>query len=186
MIVLNLFAGIGGNRQSWEGVEVTALELDPHIAELYADKYPHDTVIVGDAHQYLLEHYNEFEFIWSSPPCPSHSRARFWNTKAKRIYPDMMLYQEILFLRNHHKGKWVIENVKPYYTPLIPAIPLGRHLLWSNFNIGSFQFEAEDVLTQPKGSPERNAVLPEIGQYVLNCARDIITKQNEKQTNLFE
>ena len=35
-------------------------------------------------------------------------------------YADMALYEEILFLKHNIKGGWVVENVKPYYTPLIP------------------------------------------------------------------
>ena len=67
--VLNLYAGIGGNRKLWKDVEVTAVESDPKIARIYANAFPQDHIVVGDAHVYLLEHYNEFDFIWSSPPC---------------------------------------------------------------------------------------------------------------------
>jgi hypothetical protein len=38
MRILNLYAGIGGNRALW-----------------------------GDEHQYLIDHYKEYDFIWSSP-----------------------------------------------------------------------------------------------------------------------
>ena len=106
MKILNLYACLGGNRYKWgEEHEITAVELDEELARLYQERFPNDTVIVADAHQYLLDHYKEFDFIWSSPPCPSHSRARYWNssnydTKTKPIYPDMKLYQEILFLRD--------------------------------------------------------------------------------------
>ena len=121
MKVLNLYACLGGNRLLWDNCEVTAVELDKELARLYQERFPNDKVIVADAHQYLLDHYQEFDFIWSSPPCPSHSRARFWNTKAKRIYPDLKLYEEILFLDTHFSGKYVVENVIPYYKPLIAA-----------------------------------------------------------------
>lgn len=114
--VLNLYAGLGGNRKLWGGVQVTAVEIDPEIARFYQDQFPDDIVIIGDAHQYLLDHYSEFDAIWSSPPCPSHSRARFWASasgkgRIKPIFPDMGLYQEILFLRHYFKGSWVVENV---------------------------------------------------------------------------
>ena len=139
MKILNLYACLGGNRYKWnevkEDIEVTAIELDPELARLYQERFPNDTVIIADAHQYLLEHYQEYDFIWSSPPCPSHSRARFWNSKAKRIYPDMKLYEEIILLQTHFKGKYCVENVVPYYKPLIPAIKRGRHLFWTNFNL---------------------------------------------------
>jgi DNA (cytosine-5)-methyltransferase 1 len=123
MKILNLYCGIGGNRKKWEGHEVTGVENDPAIAKIYQDLFPKDTVIIGDAHQYLLDHYQEFDFIWSSPPCPSHSKARFGlgvgSGKVKGIYPDMRLYQEIIFLDKHFKGKFCVENVMAYYKPLI-------------------------------------------------------------------
>jgi DNA (cytosine-5)-methyltransferase 1 len=146
MKILNLYACLGGNRYKWnevkEDIEVTAVEWDEELAKLYQERFPNDTVIVADAHQYLLDHYKEFDFIWSSPPCPSHSRARYWNssnydTVTPGIYPDMMLYQEIIFLQHYFKGKYVVENVTPYYEPLILAKKRGRHLYWTNFNLPS-------------------------------------------------
>lgn len=140
MKVLNLYACLGGNRLLWDNCEVTAVELDPELARLYQERFPNDTVIVADAHQYLLDHYKEFDFIWSSPPCPTHSRMRKTNTgegerKSKATYPDMKLYEEVLLLEHFFKGKYVVENVIPYYTPLIPANKRGRHLYWTNFNL---------------------------------------------------
>ena len=77
--VLNLYACLGGNRYKWDevaNIEVTAVEYDAEIAKAYQERFPNDKVIVADAHQYLLDHYKEFDFIWSSPPCPSHSKIR--------------------------------------------------------------------------------------------------------------
>jgi DNA (cytosine-5)-methyltransferase 1 len=136
--VLNLYACLGGNRYKWENCEVTAVEWDVELARLYQERFPNDKVIVADAHQYLLDHYKEFDFIWSSPPCPSHSRVRFTQKNKdfyKPIYPEMSLYQEIIFLENHFEGKFVVENVIPYYEPLIPAQKRGRHLYWTNFKL---------------------------------------------------
>lgn len=139
--VLNLYACLGGNRYKWDEVadiEVTAVEWDEELARLYQERFPNDTVIVADAHQYLLDHYKEFDFIWSSPPCPSHSRARFARRNTtSAVYPDMKLYQEILFLEHYFKGKYVVENVIPYYEPLIEAKKRGRHLYWTNFLLPS-------------------------------------------------
>ena len=140
MKVLNLYACLGGNRLLWDNCEVTAVELDPELARLYQERFPNDKVIVADAHQYLLDHYKEFDFIWSSPPCPTHSRMRKTNTgegerKSKATYPDMKLYQEILLLDHFFKGKYCVENVIPFYEPLIPAKKRGRHLYWTNFNL---------------------------------------------------
>lgn len=51
MKILNLYAGIGGNRKLWGNEhDITAVELRPEIAAIYHDLYPNDTVIVGDAH----------------------------------------------------------------------------------------------------------------------------------------
>ena len=140
MKILNLYACLGGNRYKWnevkDDIEVTAVELDPEAARLYQERFPNDKVIVADAHQYLLDHYKEFDFIWSSPPCPTHSRFQIsMKTKRKMKYPDMKLYQEIIFLDTFFNGKYCVENVIPYYEPLIPAKKRDRHLYWTNFNL---------------------------------------------------
>lgn len=139
MKVLNLYAGIGGNRKLWENVEVTAIENVPEIAKIYKDLFPQDDIHIADAHQYLLEHYSEFDFIWSSPPCPSHSVTNnFQNAQGIIRYPDMKLWQEIIFLGHFAKSKWVVENVNPYYELLnwpVRAQESGRHQFWANFNI---------------------------------------------------
>lgn len=138
MKVLNLYAGLGGNRKLWsDDHEITAIENDPEIAALYKYNFPDDEVIVTDAHQYLLENHSEFDFIWSSFPCTTHTRMNV-NFGIER-YPDLGLYEEIIFL-NHfcqHK-KWVVENVIPYYDLILPEVPVqqfNRHLFWANFKI---------------------------------------------------
>jgi DNA (cytosine-5)-methyltransferase 1 len=144
MKILNLYACLGGNRYLWgEEHEITAVELDPELARMYKERFPNDNVIIADAHQFLLEHFKEYDFIWTSPPCPTHSRARYWNssnydTTTEAVYPDMKLYEEILFLQHYFKhGKYVVENVIPYYEPLVPAQKRDRHLYWCNFNLPS-------------------------------------------------
>ena len=58
MKILNLYAGIGGNRKLWgDEHNITAVEINPNIAKIYQDLYPYDTVIVGDAHEYLRQHF---------------------------------------------------------------------------------------------------------------------------------
>ncbi|MFC0779970.1 DNA cytosine methyltransferase [Flavobacterium sp. HJSW_4] len=199
MKVLNLYAGLGGNRKNWDEVSVTAVELDPALAALYAQNFPDDKVIVGDAHQYLLDHYKEFDFIWSSPPCQSHSSfrqnicVRFRGTPA--VFPDMRLYQEILFLQYNADCLWAVENVKPYYSPLIePDAALQRHLFWSNFQITeselkavikirhaqipeleeSLGFSLKESNISNKRQVLRNCVDPNLGLHILNSARSII------------
>jgi DNA (cytosine-5)-methyltransferase 1 len=146
MKVLNLYACLGGNRYKWDEVaqqagieiEVTAVEYDKDIAQEYQKRFPNDKVIITDAHQYLLDNYKDFDFIWSSPPCPSHSKIRITQKTRenfKAIYPDMKLYEEIIFLDNYFTGKYVVENVTPYYEPLVPAQKRGRHLYWTNFTL---------------------------------------------------
>lgn len=145
--VLNLYAGLGGNRKHWTNVEVTAIELEPKIAKVYQDQFPEDKVVIQDAHQYLLDHYKEFDFIWSSPPCQTHSRMAKATRHDLKRYSDMSLYQEILLLQHFFKGEWVIENVVPYYKPLIePTAKIGRHLFWSS----KMLFGIEDV-KRPSG-----------------------------------
>lgn len=207
MKILNLYSCIGGNRKKWGNEhDVTAVEIDLKIASIYKSYFPEDEVIVGDAHKYLLENYSEFDFIWSSPPCPTHSRARFWglgNGTVKPVYPDMKLYQEIIFLKHHFKGKWIIENVIPYYTPLIQDYKkVGRHLIWSNFNIGNFEtkpfkkdnykamaeeygFDIEKFNIPRKDRLLRNLVHPDYGKYILDCAMNTIHQQKTEQTTLF-
>ena len=192
MKILNLYAGIGGNRKLWGNEhEITAVEYDLQVATVYADLFPSDTVIVADAHQYLLKHFDEFDFIWSSPPCPSHSRLRkhvSMNNGSKAIYPDMKLYEEILLLQHYFKGEWVIENVRPYYEYLIePTVVLGRHPYWMNFHVEPKEFSSDGVIkngvTQTlelkygyelsnyslpdKRKALRNAVNPEMGLHIL-------------------
>jgi len=140
MKVLNLYACLGGNRLKWDEVtdcEVTAVELDPIAAKLYQERFPNDKVVVADAHKFLVNHFTEYDFIWSSPPCPTHSRLNMLgkNGTIRPRYADMMLYEEIIFLEHHYKGKYCVENVIPYYKPLIPAYQRGRHLYWTNFKL---------------------------------------------------
>jgi len=158
MKVLNLYAGIGGNRRLWRNCEITAVENNAKIAAIYNDLYPKDIMYLEDAHEFLLENYAEYDFIWTSPPCPTHSSFRFnigvRFRNVKPVYPDMTLYQEIILLSTHFKGKWVVENVKPYYDPLIkPTIQLQRHLFWTNFDIKEKAFVKDDL---------RNAQIPEL------------------------
>lgn len=139
--VLNLYACLGGNRLKWDEVadiEVTAVEWDEELARLYHERFPNDKVIVEDAHQYLLDHFKEFDFIWSSPPCPSHSKARYWGfgkNGLHPIYPDMKLYEEVIFLKYHYKGMYVVENVNPYYEPMFNPQVRERHTYWANFKL---------------------------------------------------
>jgi len=199
MKVLNLYAGIGGNRKLWEDVEVTSVEYEPKIAAQYKELYPNDNLIVGDAHEYLLDHYREFDFIWSSPPCQTHSKTNYFTNEIRKRsrYPDMSLYQQIIFLNQFCKGKFCVENVIGYYEPLIKPTKIGRHYLWSNFNIPLIEQPKGDVGTMmkqyvgtgkhahDKKLVDRNAVNSDLGLHVLNTARGIITQNKVEQSKLF-
>jgi DNA (cytosine-5)-methyltransferase 1 len=208
MRILNLYAGIGGNRKLWGDEHyITAVEYDAAIADAYKVRYPNDTVIIGDAKDYLLNHYRYFDFIWASPPCHSHST--FINSKYTRYnynakFPDMSLYQMILFLQGHcRRINWVVENVIPYYEPLIkPTLKIDRHLYWSNFNIPHIQIDKKYIIKfvtidtlqdfdissfkdiKNKRQVIRNQVDYEVGNHILNAAMGIFTKP--KQCSLFE
>lgn len=221
MKILNLYACLGGNRYKWDEVaeeagieiEVTAVEWDEELARLYQERFPNDKVIVADAHQYLLDHYKEFDFIWSSPPCPSHSRMRKTNTgegerKMKATYPDMSLYQEIILLDNFFNGHYVVENVIPYYDPLISANKRGRHLYWTNFNLPSnlndrkadnfIYSKVKDLsefhdydFTKYKGKQRvdkiaRNLVDYEAGRTIFETALGIVKKKDVSQVSIFD
>jgi len=219
--ILNLYACLGGNRYKWDEVakeanidlQVTAVEWDEELAKLYQERFPNDTVIVADAHQYLLDHYQEFDFIWTSPPCPTHSRARFWGFGANGkmpIFPDMKLYEEIIFLQHHYKGKYVVENVIPYYEPMLNPIERDRHLYWANFrlpkDVGARHF---DGMCQTKNEVDklskfhdynfriykggqainkiaRNLVDYEVGRTILETAMEIQRQNNISQTSIFD
>ncbi|MCP4649750.1 MAG: DNA cytosine methyltransferase [PVC group bacterium] len=197
MEILNLYAGIGGNRKLWKDVNVTAVEYNKEIAEIYQDFFPNDKVIVGDAHEYLLNNFDKFDFIWSSPPCPTHSIVRYVATRDKKtneirqrpVFPDMKLYEEIIFLKHYCKAKWVVENVKPYYEPLLKPQNIGRHCFWANFVIDSIKhgiglhYSDIDEVQKVKGfnldkyniankkQILRNCVLSEVGLNILECSK---------------
>ena len=205
MKILNLYAGIGGNRKLWgNDYEITAVEINPEIAAEYQRRFPNDIVIIGDAHEYLLKNYMNFDIIWSSPPCPSHSdirRCGVHKGQYAAIYPDMSLYQEIILLNNFFKGKFIIENVRPYYKPLIePDYKADRHFFWLNFFVSSFYkqetrthdkvigsdtvygFNIKDTKIDNKQKVLRNLVDPKLGKHLLECAE----KDYNDQINIFE
>ena len=194
MKILNLYSGIGGNRHLWgDEHEITAIEINPEISAIYKEKFPNDVVINTDAHFYLLHHFQDFDFIWSSPPCPSHSRLCY--SQKEKKYIDLSLYQQIILLKSWFKGKWVIENVVPYYDYLInPSVVIGRHPYWCNFEVPTLPIKNIDIsrstadeLSEYLGIPKpryksrlllRNCVEPKIGLHFLKHSAN-------KQTELW-
>ena len=168
---------------------------------------------MADAHQYLLDNFKNFDFIWSSPPCPSHSKVRISQKNResfKFIYPDLKLYEEIIFLDNFFDGKYVIENVTPYYEPLIPAQKRGRHLYWTNFILPNVinEIKLDGTLTNMKdevtvlskfhdydfrkykgeqavNKMARNLVDYEAGKTIFETALGIVKAKDDKQQTLF-
>jgi len=209
--ILNLYACLGGNRYKWDEVadiEVTAVEWDDELAKLYQERFLNDKVIVADAHQYLLDHYKEFDFIWTSPPCPTHSRIQTSlknRDTFKPCYPDMKLYEEVIFLEQFFKGKYCVENVIPYYDLLIPGHKRDRHIYWTNFNLPnklSNRSEGIGGLNEHKRLEKfhdfkckagiggyrdvlRNLVDYKAGKTILETALNIFKKDNLKQIKLF-
>jgi len=198
MKILNSYCGIGGNRKLWgDEHEITAVENVKEIADIYHDFFPNDKIVVADAHKYLLDHFKEFDFIWSSPPCPTHSRFNLLSNEqeGKTVkYPEMALYQEIIYLKHWFKGKYCIENVIAYYKPLIAPYELASHYFWSNFVIqplpnivrGIKRKDEEDFLREEKIGISlanykfktkrdrrkliNNCTEPEVGKHILDCA----------------
>jgi DNA (cytosine-5)-methyltransferase 1 len=210
MKILNLYSGIGGNRELWGNeFQITAVEHNEDIANKYSQLYSKDEVVVTDAHEYLLHNYKEFDFIWSSPPCPTHSRTNYFtqHIRKKPVYPSMKLYQEIIFLKHFYKGKYCVENVKSYYNPLIKPQHIGRHYLWANFVIPKINLPKNDVgnmmhkdskyskywnnkdtkgnLACKKPLEERNKCNALLGLHILNKALGIINHNKREQTKLF-
>lgn len=208
MRILNLYAGIGGNRKLWTDCEVTAVEIREDIAMIYKDYFPDDEVVIDDAHEYLLNNYERFDFIWSSYPCQENGRPNFWASKTvnnrKKYYPGLGLYQEIIFLKYWFRGKWAVENVVPYYEEILvpPTKKIGRHLFWSNFKItDDYSVREADIhkgngnewhklhgfdlsnykINSRKDQIYRNCVYPETGLHILNCA----IKKSPEQIKIF-
>lgn len=177
--VLNLYAGIGGNRKLWTDVEVVAVEINPEIANQYKEHFPDDEIIITDAHQFLLDNYSDnWDFIWSSPPCQTHSRTNYFLKTKKVRYPDMKLYEEIILLETYFEGKYCVENVIPYYEPQFNPTIIGRHCLWSNFYIPKIYMPKDDIgkmcgknqKASKKPLIERNALNSKLGLHIFKSA----------------
>lgn len=215
MKILNLYSGLGGNRVAWNNNhEVIAVESNQQVALIYQKRFPKDTVIIADAIEYFLDNFPYFDMIWLSPPCKSHTKLIKFQIQRKfeKGYdeklklPDFSLYEVITFLKHNYKGIWVVENVKPYYTPIIKeTVELGRHLFWSNIYIPPKEFKIKEYFNDIKRTAEikqidlefikqfksphfrldgilRDMVNPKISKYIMDC---IVNRRRPKQKKLF-
>lgn len=212
MKILNLYAGIGGNRKLWgDSHKITAVEYKKEIADIYNDIFPKDNIIIADAHEYLINNYKNFDMVWASPPCQTHSVTNhFLNAQGCIRYPDMKLYQEIILLQYLYKGIFVVENVKSYYTPLITPQQSGRHYFWANFKIPYFKIDStigrmgETKTGRTEGRNHyklgydlskykiankkqllNNCVSPEIGAAIIKIVENLHNDNHPQQNELF-
>jgi len=191
--ILNAFAGIGGNRKLWDGEkhDIVAVESEPEIARAYRSFFPGDTLVEADAFDFIENNFGEFDFIWASPPCPTHSSIRKAGAKNGQYspkMPDSRLYSLVEFLREFFDGHYAVENVaKTWYDPWIKPQKSGRHYFWSDFavpdhdsdqsiergtvsdwqdhlgfDLGGFDLDEKKVL--------RNCVEPELGLKIFDAA----------------
>jgi DNA (cytosine-5)-methyltransferase 1 len=136
--ILNLFAGLGGNRMLWDELgefEITAVELHYRVANIYKKYFPNDKMIIGDAIEFVQTNdIEEYDFIWASPSCLTHTMlqmVRGYNVPDMTSLYGLITYFD--FRLKDSKTKWLVENVKPWYTPLIkPKFFFGRHYFWGN------------------------------------------------------
>ena len=167
MKILNLYAGLGGNSNLWDDTlhEIVNIEFDQRIAQVLQDRKPKQNVLVEDAHEYLLNNYSEFDFIWSSPPCQTHSKMNKFTRHNTIRYVDGKLFEEILLLKHWFKGKWVVENVAPYYEPPFNPKKIGRHLFWSNFDIDNFNIEQPKNFINLANTESKKVMMDWLGIY---------------------
>jgi DNA (cytosine-5)-methyltransferase 1 len=168
MKILNLYACLGGNRYKWDEVadiEVTAVELDPEAARLYKERFPNDTVIIADAHEYLLDHYKEFY-------------------KGKYLVENVIGYYEPLISpqqrgRHFYWCNFVLPNFKSNDAKIrewqLPE--LEKH-----HQIDLSKYKGE----QNKRKMARNLVHFEAGKTILETALNIVRKSDTKQTSIFD
>lgn len=141
MKILNLYSGLGGNRTLWNDHEITAIEFNSVIAKIYQKRFPSDKVLVQDVFAFLQDtKLDEYDFIWASPPCQTHSHMQLF-TKKDRLPKLQETLGLLLWLNRAFKKPFVIENVVPWYGILkvkfqnLHTVIIDRHLFYSNFII---------------------------------------------------
>ena len=109
---------------------------------------------------------------------------------------------------NFFNGKYCVENVIPFYKPLIPAKKRHRHLFWTNFNLPIVLSNRSLKIVQKGKEMERlikfhdynfrkykgeqfiykigrNLVDYEAGKNILYTALGVVLKKEDNQKELF-
>jgi len=152
--ILDLFCGVGGVARGFQnflldnGIEFEyyAIDIDKRVLKAHKLLNPYSKTICRDAWSIDDKEFKEFDLIWASPPCETHSKSRFLNINAKPTKPDMRLYNLIERLWSLNMP-FIVENVEPYYRPPIkPIVKVGRHVLWSNLCIKPFKLNLQNFM----------------------------------------
>lgn len=83
--LLDLYCGVGGATRGWQraGFHVTGVDLEPQ------PDYCGDEFHQGDALEYLIRHWRDFDAVHASPPCQASS-ALTKGTNQGRQYPQLI------------------------------------------------------------------------------------------------
>lgn len=149
MRILDLYGGVGGTGigihevcQEEFGLEYDYMivENDEEVIKYHALNCPRSHIYKEDAINWL-DKLENFDFIWVSPPCKSHSMAMlFWSNTEKFRQIDKDLFKWIRKTRELKLPAIVVENVVPYYGfKYKPTCMIGRHVFWANFPILPFE-----------------------------------------------
>jgi len=173
--VLDLFCGSGGAAKGLEKYadSILGIDLNPQ------PYYPYD-FIQCDIFNLPDEFFQEFDFIWSSPPCQAYSIGTKWNRNLGYEYPDLVAQTRELLDKTGLP--YVIENV--------PGAPIRKDLIlcgdmWDMKIIRHRHFEIEGFhVVQPKHRNHKGFVASgeKIGVFKGQKHRKRFVKNNKHYT----
>ena len=104
MKVLDLFCGSGGAAKGIvdAGFEILGVDINPQ------SYYPFE-FIQRDVFDLPMEFFDEFDWIWASPPCQAYSYGTKWKRNLGKEYADLVQKTRVLLDRT--SKPYVIENV---------------------------------------------------------------------------